>query len=90
MMNYYDKIKDIRQTVLDNASIDDVNFGMYKNVIFNYFYEILKKVNIIFDKKVIQEKEILLTKKFMKNDSNLFIKTNFSNERPKIKGDYLR
>lgn len=63
MMDYYDKIKDIRQTVLDNASIDDVNFGMYKNVIFNYFYEILKKANIIFDKKVIQEKEILLTKK---------------------------
>lgn len=63
MMNYYDKIKGIRQTVLDNANIDDVNFGMYKNEIFNYFYEILKKANIIFDKKVIQEKEILLTKK---------------------------
>lgn len=90
MMNYYDKIKDIRQTVLDNASIDDVNFGMYKNVIFNYFYEIVKKTNIIFDKKVIREKAILLTKKFMKNDSNLFIKTNFLNERLKIKGDYLR
>lgn len=90
MMNYYNKIKDIRQTVLDNASIDDVNFGMYKNVIFNYFYEILKKANIIFDKKVIQEKEILLTKKFMKNDSDLFIKNNFSNERLKIKGYYLR
>ena len=89
-MNYYVKIKDIRQTVLDNASIDDVNFGMYKNVIFNYFYEILKKANIIFDKKVIQEKEILLTKKFMKNDSDLFIKNNFSNERLKIKGYYLR
>lgn len=63
---------------------------MYKNVIFNYFYEILKKANIIFDKKVIQEKEILLTKKFMKNDSDLFIKNNFSNERLKIKGYYLR
>ena len=57
MMNYYDKIKDIRQTVLDNASIDDVNFGMYKNVIFNYFYEILKKANIILIKKLYKKKK---------------------------------
>lgn len=56
-MNYYDKIKDIRQTVLDNASIDDVNFGMYKNVIFNYFYEILKKANIILIKKLYKKKK---------------------------------
>lgn len=83
MMNYYDKIKDIRQTVLNDANIGEVKFEMYKDVIFNYFYEIVKKTNIIFDKKVIREKAILLTKKFMKNDSNLFIKTNFSNERLK-------
>lgn len=80
MMNKYDNIKRIKIDTLNNVNIDEV-YSKGFNFILDYFYEIVRKTNIIFEEKLIEEKAKLLTRKFLKNESNLFIKTNFSNER---------